>query len=68
MSDIITLEKEVCRLASGSIVVRIKTNDVGIGTHQIKAIEYMINRYFDKIFDLKELKEAVNSPEFKGEK
>ena len=68
MSEIITLEKEVCRLASGSIVVRIKTDNVEIGTHRIKAIENMITSYFEKIFNLKEIREAVNSPEFKGDK
>ena len=68
MSDIITLEKEVWRLASGSVVVRISTDNVEVGTYRIKAIEKILNDFFEERFNLKEIKEAVNSPEFKGEK
>ena len=68
MTDIITLEKEVCRMASGSVVVRVRTDDIGIGTHKIKAIEKILNDCFDEYFNFKEFEKAFNSPKFKGEK
>ena len=68
MTDIITLEKEVCKLASGSVVVRVRTDDIGIGTHKIKAIEKIINDCFEERFNLKYFEKEFNSPEFKGEK
>lgn len=68
MSDIITLEKEVCKLASGSVVVRVRTDNLEWGSIQVKGIEKIVNDCFEEYFNLKEVKEAVNSPEFKGEK
>ena len=68
MSDIFTLEKEVCKLASGSVVVRVRTDNLEWGSIQVKGIEKIVNDCFEEYFNLKEVKEAVNSPEFKGEK
>ena len=64
MSDIFTLEKEVCKLASGSVVVRVRTDNLEWGSIQVKGIEKIVNDCFEQYFNLKEF----NSPEFKGDK
>ena len=45
-----------------------RTDDIGIGTHKIKAIEKILNDCFEEYFNFKEFEKAFNSPEFKGEK
>ena len=68
MSDIITLEKEVCELASGSVVVRVRTDNLEWGSIQVKDIEKIVNDCFEEYFNLKDSQKEFNSPEFKGEK
>lgn len=68
MTDIFTLEKEVCRLASGSIVVRVRTDNLEWGSIQVKGIEKIVNDCFGEYFNLKYFQKEFNSPEFKGEK
>lgn len=60
MSEIITLEKEVCKLASGSVVVRVRTNNVEWGAEQVKGIEKIVNNCFEEYFNLKELKNELS--------
>lgn len=68
MSEIFTLEKEVCGLASGSVVVRVRTDNVEWGAEQVKGIEKIVNDCFEEYFNLKDFQKEFNSPEFKGEK
>lgn len=68
MGEFITLEKEVCKLASGSVVVRVRTDNVEWGSYQVKGIEKIVNDCFEEYFNLKDFQKEFNSPEFKGEK